>query len=225
MTLRRTHVLTAFAALVLAAPVAATPATVADRAASHVPPALAAFDRAWTGVHDYRATVTADERTNDGKQTKHYVYDFRFLKPGFARIDVIEGAGRGSGAVWRGGDDIVGHSGGFLSALKVSVPLTDGRAKSLRGGTIATSSFGNRLATMLDTPGDLSEAPDGSDATDVTLVPREPLPGGVTRIVLELSNATHLPLAFTEDVDRTPVNVQHFADVKTNVGLSDADFN
>lgn len=227
MTLRRHHVLTALAglaALALTGPVAAAPAAVADRAANHATPALAAFDRAWAGVRDYRATVTADERTNDGKRSKHYVYDVRFLKPTFVRIDVVDGAGRGSGAVWHGGDDIVGHSGGFLSALKLSVPLTDGRAKSLRGETIATTSFGNRLATMLDTPGELSEAPAGGDATDVTLIPREPLPGGVTRVVLELSNTTHLPLVFTEDVDKTPVNVERFTDLKTNVGLSEADF-
>ncbi len=205
--------------------VAALLASPAAARAENVPtPALAAFARTWATVDDYRATVTDQEHTNDGSQTTDTTYQFRFKKPDLARIDVIAGRNRGGGAVYRGGDSIVGHTGGFLSAIKMSIPLSDARAKSLRGGTIDQSSFGYELREMLETPGVLTESPGPDATTSVALVPRTALPDGVTRMVVDLSNANHLPVARRQYVGDKLVKSETFRDVQPNVGLAEGDF-
>ncbi len=194
------------------------------RAANVPTPALAAFARVWATVDDYRATVTDQERSNDGAQTTETTYDFRFKKPDLARIDVIAGRNRGGGATYHGGDSLVGHTGGFLSAIKMSIPLSDARAKSLRGGTIDQSSFGHQLREMLETPGALTESSGPDATTSVTLVPKATLPDGVTRLVLDISNANHLPVALRQYVGDLLVKAETFHNVQPNVGLADGDF-
>lgn len=100
---------------------------------------VAAFGSAWAAVDNYTATITVHE--TDGKSVQDRVYRYAYKKPTYAKIDVVSGPGKGSGAVWTGGDHVRGHQGGFLSGIKMSVAITDGRATSLRGDTIDKASF------------------------------------------------------------------------------------
>ena len=180
-------------ALIAFAPGVAS-AQIAFGAAVNMPtPALAAFAKTWNAIDDYSATASVDEQTNDGKSSTKRKYSFKFRKPDFASADVVDGPGRGSGAVWRGGNQIRGHMGGLFSHLTRVIAIDDARAVSVRGDTIDMASFDYDLHDMLSTSGKLSEAGGPAGTTDVTLALARPTPGGVTKIVLELSNATHLP--------------------------------
>jgi hypothetical protein len=108
-------------------------------AASATPPAATAFLDAWAKVDSYTDTIVSHE--TDGKTTQDRTYHFAYLKPHYARIDIVDGPGKGGGAVWQGGDTVHGHQGGFLSGIKLQVSIHDSRAVSLRGDTIDYASF------------------------------------------------------------------------------------
>lgn len=203
--------LTAFAACTV--PVAAADSTVAD------------FVTAWAAVDSYTATIVAHE--TNGKDTQDRTYRYAYKKPHFARIDILAGPGRGGGAVWTGGDHVLGHQGGFISFVKMSVAITDGRATSLRGDTIDHGSFqsvADELATgKLAVPATAATI-DGAGVDLVTIDLAPAAPGGVTRVVIAFSRTTHLPVRRTSYTGDVQVKQEDFRDVKLNPGLTEADF-
>jgi outer membrane lipoprotein-sorting protein len=190
-------------------------------------PALTAFAGAWSGITNYTATIVTHETTNDGKSSQDRTYSYKFLKPTNAVIEIVDGPGKGGGAAWHGGDRVKGHQGGMLSGIKLMVPITDGRATSLRGDTLDVASFGYELNHFQSIPGALSEAAGpqvGSDSTiQVTLAPSSAEANGVTKETLDISNASHLPVRRTSYVGGTIVKVETFSNVKINPGLTIGD--
>lgn len=185
--------------------------------------AIAAFLAAWMNVTGY--TVTIADHETDGRAGQDRVYRYAYLKPHFARIDIVQGPGRGGGAVWTGGDRVTGHQGGFLSAIKLSVGIGDARAVSLRGDTIRNGSF-ESVADALknDRSADAGAAVvDGAPCDAVALTPPEPL-HGVTRQVVCFSRATHLPVRRISYAGDAVVKDEVFRDLRLDAALTERDF-
>lgn len=190
-------------------------------------PALGEFDTAFSKVNDYTVMVRAHEVSGDNTQDR--VYHYWFKKPHQAKTLIESGDGHGSGGVWNGGDRVSGHQGGFLSRFHLKVDLHDHRAVSLRGYTIPDGLLPNEVAKYRDVKGELSQRPGGTvdgEATDaVELKVADPAANqGVTRMVIYLSKATHMPVKQQRYEGDKLVAEETFYDLKTNVGLNDGDF-
>lgn len=102
--------------------------------AANEAPAIEAFDKMFAGVNDYTAVLHVHEAK--GTATQDRVYQYSFMKPHYVKTLIIDGDGKGSGAVWTGGDQVSGHQGGILSGIHLKISVNDPRAVSLRGATI-----------------------------------------------------------------------------------------
>jgi hypothetical protein len=116
-------------------------------------------------------------------------------------VHIAAGPNAGVTVTWDGGADVVAHrgSGIFAALLKKTMALHDPQLTTIRGSSIDQLSFGAILAHGQQTPGTLSQDPGdiiSGVATEVlTLIPADPsADAGLTREVIELSTATHLPL-------------------------------
>jgi len=189
--------------------------------------ALGDFADAWSKVDDYTCTIVVHETL--GSNTQDRTYDYWFKKPSLAKIEITSGPGSGSGSVWHGGDTVLGHQGGLFRGIKMSVSIHDPRAVSLRGDTIADASFGTTLAFYQGNNGTIAEsagpAIDGVPTNVITLTIANPQSdNGVTRDVLYISTATHLPVRRMRYTGDTVVKLENFTRLKVNPGLKDSDF-
>ncbi len=182
----------------------------------------AAFLEAWAKVPSYTANIKVHE--TKGSQVQDRTYHYAFLKPHTAKIDITGGPGRGGGAVWKGGDTITGHRGGFASFVKLTKPIHDPEAVDLRGGTIAEASFENVAenikAAATATNGE--ETVNGT-AYDTVTVPYKDANGATKRVIF-LSRTTHLPARRVTYAGDTVVSTEDFTDVNTSANLKDSDF-
>ncbi|MGP6156066.1 MAG: hypothetical protein ACLPYS_00780 [Vulcanimicrobiaceae bacterium] len=222
--MKKTTVAGLQAGITLALGLASAGPAVADNAPT---PAFAAFAKAWSSVDNYHETIVVHEIYQN--KTQDRTYDYSFKKPSFAHIEVTGGPGRGSGAVWRGGDAVKGHQGGFLSMVHMNVPIGDARATSLRGDTIDVASFGYELKHFWETPGTMSEVPgptiEGVTTTAVSLAVADPAKNkNLSKDVLDISNETHLPARREQYEGDTLVKSETFRNVQLNPGLKDSDF-
>jgi hypothetical protein len=107
----------------------------------------------------------------------------------------------------------------LLSIFKKTVPLHDPLATTIRGSSIDQLSFGAILAHAQDSAGILSVSPgeviDGVPTDAVTLVPASAgADAGLTREIVELSTATHLPVRVIGYADTQLVRKVDFSNVK-----------
>jgi outer membrane lipoprotein-sorting protein len=131
-------------ALVLA--VAALALCTEDARADSGREAVAKMAATWSQVKTYECTVKVHEAA--GKRVQDRVYLIHFARPTHTRVDIIDGDGRGSAAVWNGGDRVRGHQGGILSFIRLNVDLHSSFATDLRGTTIVQSNFGALLGHL-----------------------------------------------------------------------------
>ncbi|MBV9271710.1 MAG: hypothetical protein JO165_11480 [Candidatus Eremiobacteraeota bacterium] len=190
-------------------------------------PAIGEFDAAFAKINDYTAIVKAHEVLGDTTQDR--VYQYWFKKPHQAKILIEDGDGRGSGGVWNGGSQVSGHQGGLLSHFHLKVDLHDRRAVSLRGYTIPDGLLHNEVGKYREIKGELTQraGPEiaGQPTDEVELKPADPAAnGGVTRMVIYLSKNTHMPVKQQRFDGDKLVAEETFSDIKTNAGLTDADF-
>ena len=201
-------------------------ATLAPSQAAGSAPAIAEFNSAFARVNDYTVMVRAHEIS--GSDTQDRVYHYWFKKPHQAKILIESGDGRGSGGTWNGGDRVSGHQGGFLSRFHLKVDLHDRRAVSLRGYTIPDGLIPNEVDKYATIKGDLSQRTESvnGEATDaVELKVADPAANqGVTRMVIYLSKASHMPLKQQRYEGDKLVAEESFYDLNTNAGLTDNDF-
>jgi outer membrane lipoprotein-sorting protein len=188
---------------------------------------VAQFAQAVGAIDDYTVSIATHETSGTDVQDRGYHYFFK--KPALAKIETVSGPGHGSAAVWHGGDTVRGHQGGFFAGIKLTIGIHDGRAVSLRGDTIDSASFPAQLEHFRTTKGELSEAAGpaiGGVATEaLTLKPADPAANrNVSRDVLFLSNANHLPVRRERFEGDTLVKQEDFTNLKLNVGLKDDDF-
>jgi len=205
----------------------ATLALAASTAVAQAGPVLDEANAAFAKVNDYTATLTVHE--TDGKNSDDHVYDYAFMRPSLAKLDVKSGSNRGGGIVWNGGDSVKGHRGGILSGIRLTLPLHDKQVISLRGDSMNTGLIPDMLDVFKRVKGDITEAAGptlGGAPTDVvTLKVADPTANnGVSREALYLSKATHLPVRRDEFAGDALVKSETFSNLKLNVGLKDSDF-
>jgi outer membrane lipoprotein-sorting protein len=179
---------------------------------------FAKFQTAWDAVNTYTATISSRETLN-GK-TQDLVYDIKYQKPTSVRLDITGGDGKGSVAVWQGGDTVRGHKGGFLSMFKLTLNIHNPQATSIRGTTIAQSYFGAQLDHLKSLKWKSAEVTvDGANAT-ISGVPEDPASDeGIVKEVMTLG-ANGLPLELIEyDGPSSVAKDVKYADVKLNVDL------
>lgn len=196
-------------------------------AAAPAASSLSEFSEAWAKVSDYSCSIVVHE--TQGSQTQDRRYDFWFKKPTFAKLEIVSGPGRGSGASWTGGDKVRGHRGGILAGIKMSVSINDAQAVSLRGDNISTASFGYILSNLQSGKGTLSEAAgdaiEGAPTDMIALKIANPAADhNVTRDVVYLSKVSHLPVRRVRYEGDTLVKEEDFVSVKLNPGLRESDF-
>jgi outer membrane lipoprotein-sorting protein len=179
--------------------------------------ALAAFSNAWDGVHSYTCTISAHEVQGSAVQDR--VYNAVFERPNNVRMDIVGGAGKGGAAIWSGGDTVYGHQGGFLSFIRLHLNIHDSKAVSLRGTTIAQSSFGALLQRFKDMKTSSLDAKTSNGQTTLTAEVADPAKdNGVTSEVLTLG-ADHLPAGYDQYDGTKNVNHVRYSDYKGNVAI------
>ena len=186
------------------------------------PPAATAFLDAWAKVSSYTTDIKAHEVK--GSDTQDRTYHYAYLKPHFAKIDITGGPGRGGGAVWKGGDTVTGHRGGAISFIKLSKPLHDPEAVSLRGGTIADASFETSAEAIKAAPVvTAGEETLNGVAYDTVTYPHKDEHGATKRMLL-LSRTTHLPVRRVTYAGDSVVITEDFTNVNTAANLKESDF-
>lgn len=182
----------------------------------------AAFIDTWAKIPSYTDDIKI--HVVKGNDVQDRTYHYAYLKPHFARIDITGGAGRGGGAVWKGGDTVSGHQGGMLSGIHLTISVHDGRAVDLRGGTIVQASFDD----VADNIKSAATATNGEEtwngtAYDTVTVPYTD-PAGATKRVIYLSKATHLPVRRVTFQGTAVVVDEQFTNVNTAANLKESDF-
>lgn len=190
-------------------------------------PAITAFDEAFAKVSDYTVTVHAHEVKGD--RTQDRVYHYWFKRPNLAKTQIVSGDNSGSGGVWNGGDKVSGHQGGMLSFIHLKISIHDPRATSLRGYTIPDGLLQNEVGKYKDTKGELTQRPgptiNGVPTEELDLKIADPAANdNITRCAIYLSKETHWPVRQVRWEGDKIVSDTQFSDLKTNVGLTDADF-
>ncbi len=185
--------------------------------------ALAAFAK----VNDYTADIVVHEVKGSDVQDRTYAYSY--LKPSDVKLLIVAGPGRGSGAVWTGGDQVSGHRGGILSGIHMKVSLHDPQVMSLRGDTLDTGTVGAMLEQFKDAKGTVTEMDDrtvdGQLCDELSLKPADPAAlGGVTRVDLYISHSSHMPVRRERYIGDQLVKSEHVTNEKINTGLTPSDF-
>ena len=151
------------------------------------------------------------------------------MKPHYVKTLILDGADKGSGGVWVGGDQVSGHQGGILSGFHRKISVNDPRAISLRGATIPDGLLQRVVENYTTIPGKLAQTDGGKIggvATDrLDLKVTDPSSdGGVTEQILYLSKETHWPVRQIMYDGSQIVVDETVSDLKTNTGLTQADF-
>ncbi len=108
--------------------------------------AVAKMAATWNKINTYECTVTVHEA--NGTRVQDRVYLIRFARPTQTRVDIVKGDGRGSAAIWNGGDRVRGHQGGLLSIIRLNVDIHSKFATDLLGSTIDQANFGALLSHL-----------------------------------------------------------------------------
>ena len=212
------------AALVAVAVAALWVAPLAGRAAPSGP-MWDAFTKAVDHANDYTETVVAHEVKGDAVQDRTYHVYFR--KPALERADIVSGPGHGGAAVWSGGDTVHGHQGGILALIRLTLPITDGKAVDLLGNPMTVPLFSVARDHFLH-DGTVSEGPgktvNGAPTDALTFVAADPAKARVSKEILYLSRVTHLPIRHEGFDGATLVETEDFSDQVVNKGIPDSTF-
>jgi hypothetical protein len=147
-----------------------------------------------------------------------------FRKPSDARMDITGGDGRGSAAVWHGGDTVRGHQGGFFSFVKLNLSIHDSRATSIRGTTIAEASFGALLDHVKGLAGATVDAKSDGDKTDISVAVADPSSDSNVTKELMVLGPSNLPVEYDQWEGDTLVKHITYTDVKLNADIPDSTF-
>ena len=195
--------------------------------AANAAPAIAEFDKAFAGINDYTCVLHVHEAK--GTMTQDRVYQYEFMKPHYVKTLILDGDGKGSGGVWIGGDQVSGHQGGFLSGIHLKISLHDPRAVSLRGVTIPEGLLPRIVDDYATIPGKLTQLEGGKiqgvDTDRIELKVTDPASNnGISDQILYVSKETHWPVRQIMYAGSQIVLDENVTDLKTNVGLTQADF-
>ena len=134
-------------------------------------------------------------------------------------MNVTAGDGKGSAAVWRGGDTVTGHQGGWLSMVKLNLNIHAHLATSLRGTTIADANWGALYDHLTTLKASSMTADVSNQTTTITVMVADPASdNSVTKEVMVLGKDS-LPIEFDQFEGDQQVKRVTYADVKLNVDL------
>ncbi len=190
------------------------------------------FRAALSSTDSYSLVIKAHEVSNGKVQDQTYFYQYK--KPNLSRTEVIDGNGKGSVGLWRGGDTVV--------AFRKSMPhfrkrfnIHDAKVTSLRGNTLLTPS----LFAILDYFGNCNSVlstqelnVDGIEVTEVTMRRALTHPQSKTIInsddttkdVLDISKTSHYPVRWLRYSGDVLVEEFHLYDLKVNTPLDNSLF-
>ncbi len=204
---------------------AATPSAPPPAPASAAPMTpdqwVAKYQTAWDALKTYQCTITSREYLNGHVQDRVYV--IKFQKPTSVRLDIVGGDGKGSAAVWQGGDMVNGHQGGFLSMIHLNLNIHNKIATTMRGRTIAQASFGAALDEIKSIKWKSTDVTVDGDRYTMTGVPVDPSQDeGIIKEVMTLG-ANGLPVELTEyEGSGTVARHETYTDVQINITLPDS---
>lgn len=179
------------------------------------------------GINDYTCTLRSYERKNSKEQSR--VYEYRYLKPGWVWMKIIEGDNKGAVVGYNPNTRKVrAHKGGILSLIKITTTPEDNRVKSLRGHRIDQSDFLSVLERM-------TRASSEAESTFVESIntfwvlrilnianPEEFL--GASTLVFTVDKNTLLPVMVEEfDANNDLIKRVEYKNIKIDVGLSTSD--
>jgi len=99
-----------------------------------------AFETYLDTVKDYKCTL--HEIVYKGKKMTDIEWTYGFLAPKYIYMEAVKGDRLGSKAFFDCvTEKVTGRQGGLLSAVKLTLPLTNGLVKNIRGITIAESDW------------------------------------------------------------------------------------
>lgn len=189
--------------------------------------AIADFDRTFAGVRDYTCVLHSHEV--NGTRVQDRVYQYSFMKPHYLKTLILSGDGKGSGAVWTGGDQVSGHLGGVLSGIHVKISVQDPRALSLHGVAIPDGVLPRIIDDYATIPGVLTQSDGGlikgvpTDRLDLKV--SDPASNhGITEQIAYFSKTTHWPIRQIMYSGSQIVVDESVNDLKLNVGLTKTDF-
>lgn len=190
-------------------------------------PAIVAFDHTFADVNDYTCVLHSYEV--NGARTQDRVYQYSFMKPHYLKTLILSGDGKGSGAVWAGGDQVSGHVGGIFSGIHVKIAIDDPRALSLHGVTIPDGLLPGIIDRYGTIPGTLTQSEGGkignveTDRLDLRVA--DPSANhDITEQIVYLSKSTHWPVRQIMYSGSRVVLDESVSDLKVNVGLTKSDF-
>ncbi|MGC2634077.1 MAG: hypothetical protein WA215_07690 [Candidatus Cybelea sp.] len=194
---------------------------------ANVAPAIAAFDKAFADINDYTCVLHVHEAK--GTMTQDRVYQYEFMKPHYVKTLILDGDGKGSGGVWIGGDQVSGHQGGLFSGIHLKISLHDPRAVSLRGVTIPEGLLPRIVDDYATIPGKLTQLDGGKiqgvQTDRIELKVTDPASNnGISDQILYVSKETHWPVRQILYSGSQIVLDENVTDLKSNVGLTQADF-
>lgn len=189
--------------------------------------AITEFDLAFAGVSDYTCVLHSHEIS--GTKVQDRVYEYSFMKPHYLKTLILSGDDKGSGGVWTGGDQVSGHMGGVFSGIHVKISLHDPRTLSLHGVAIPDGMLPGIIDDYATIPGVLTESDGGTIkgvATDrLDLKVADPSTNhGISEQIAYFSKSTHWPIRQIMYSGSQIVLDESVNDLKTNVGLTKADF-
>jgi outer membrane lipoprotein-sorting protein len=175
------------------------------------------YAAAWGKLTTYTCTITSREIS--GSKVQDRVYAMFFQKPHDTRLNITGGDGKGSAAVWNGGDTVAGHQGGWLSMIKLNLNIHAHLATTIRGTTIADANWGaifDHLTGLKSTTATADT--DGTNTTISVPVPDPASDGGVTKEVVILGKDS-LPVEYDQYEGDQQVKHVVYSDVKLNVTI------
>ena len=178
---------------------------------------IAKMKATWESVRTYECTATVHEAKGDSVQDR--VYLVRFERPTQTRVDIVGGDGRGTAAIWNGGDKVRGHQGGILSIIRLNVGIHSKLATDLRGSTIAEANFGSLIAHLESVDPSVERVTKAAGRIVLVVEPDPPNPyTDVTKEVYILA-PNWLPLEFYEYAEDKVVRHVVNSSLKLNVDI------
>lgn len=162
---------------------------------------LSAVNVAYNQLQGLSGTIDTVDQQNGHRATGQA--KFSFLKPNMTRIDLISNSEHpdqaGTKCYWDGGSTVQVRAGGFLGMVKINLPLTDGRLKSLNGYTIDQLHLNTVIKAMFSPQANIrvlgpamkgGRQVMGLDVLGVSIAP------GVDELRVGVDYATRLPVFF-----------------------------
>jgi hypothetical protein len=182
--------------------------------------AIARLAAAWDKINTYECTVSSHEV--EGTNVQDRVYHIRFEKPLETRVDVIDGDGRGSAAVWDGGDRVRGHQGGMLSMIKLNIDINNKLATSIRGTTIAQANFGALVNHLKSQDPSIVHATSDGDKTVLVVEKQFPAPDTDVTKEVYIMGPDGLPMEYFQYAHELVVKHVVYSELKLNIDLPDS---